>query len=68
MNELKISPNFTIEDMHRIREHNEERRITIGEEAFWDEVHADSLCMQEKIKEIREKRLAQNAAGISKAI
>ena len=68
MSELKISPNFTIEDIHKIREYNEERRIAIGEEAFWNEVHANSLCMQEKIKEIRKKRLAQNAAGISKAV
>ncbi|GHV41564.1 hypothetical protein FACS1894187_23380 [Synergistales bacterium] len=68
MKEPEISPDFTIEDIHKIREYSAERRIAIGEEAFWAEVHAHSLCMQEKIKEIREKRLAQNAAGISEAV
>ena len=64
----EISPNFTIEDIHKIREHDAERRRIIGDEAYWAEVRADSLYMQEKIKEARERRLTQENAGIGKAI
>jgi hypothetical protein len=68
MNEPVISPDFTIEDIHKIREYDAERRKIIGEEAYWAEVRADSLYMQEKIKEAREKRLAQENAGMSKVV
>jgi hypothetical protein len=30
----EISPNFTVEDIHKIREYDAERRKTIGDEAF----------------------------------
>jgi len=62
MKELEISPDFTIEDIHKIREYNEERRMAIGDEAFWAEVRADSLYAQEKIKEVRDRRLAKESA------
>ena len=68
MKEPEISPDFTIEDIHKIREYSAEKRRAIGDEAYWAEVHAHSLCMQEKIKEIREKRLAQNTSGIAQAV
>jgi hypothetical protein len=64
----EISPDFTIEDIHKIREYNEERRKTIGDEAFWAEVRADSLYVQEKIKEAREKRLSQERSDMSKVV
>ena len=57
MIEPEISPKFTIEDIHKIREYDNERRKIIGDEAYWAEVRADSLYMQERIKEAREKRL-----------
>ena len=60
MNEPKISPAFTIEDIHRIREANEERRQAMTKEAYRAEVRADALFIQEKILKIREKRLSQN--------
>ena len=60
MNKLKISPDFTIEDIHRIREANEERRQAMTKEAYRAEVRADALFIQEKILKIREKRLSQN--------
>lgn len=60
MNKPKISPDFTIEDIHRIREANEERRQAMTKEAYRAEVRADALFIQEKILKIREKRLSQN--------
>ena len=60
MNEPKISPDFTIEDIHRIREANEERRQAMTKEAYRAEVRADALFIQEKILKIKEKRLSQN--------
>ena len=50
MNKPKISPDFTIEDIHRIREANEERRQTMTKEAYRAEVRADALFIQEKIQ------------------
>jgi hypothetical protein len=64
----EISPDFTIEDIHKIREYNEERRKVIGDEAFWAEVRADSLYVQEKIKEAREKRFSQEKTDMSKVV
>jgi hypothetical protein len=55
MNELKISPNFTIEDIHKIREYDEERRMSMTKEQFREEVHADSLYMQKRIRELHQK-------------
>ena len=58
MKKPEISHNFTIEDIHKIREYDAEKRRIIGNEAFWAEVHADSLYMQEQIKKARESRIA----------
>lgn len=60
MNKPRISPDFTIEDIHRIREANEERRQAMTKEAYRAEVRADALFIQEKILKIKEKRLSQN--------
>ena len=68
MKEPEISPNFTIEDIHKIREYDAERRNIMGDEAYWAEVRADSVYMQEKIQEAREKRLAKESAGMNKAM
>jgi protein tyrosine/serine phosphatase len=68
MNEPAISPNFTIEDIHKIREYDAEKYWSMPKEEFWAEVRADSLYVQEKIKEAREKRFSEEKAGMSKAI
>lgn len=65
MNKPKISPDFTTEDIHRIREANEERRQTMTKEAYRAEVRADALSIQEKILKIREKCLSQNGTSHS---
>jgi hypothetical protein len=64
MKNLEISPNFTIEDIHKIREYNEERRIALGDEAFWAEVHANSLHMQKRIKGMEEDRISEENINI----
>jgi hypothetical protein len=68
MNEPAISPNFTIEDIHKIREYDAEKYWSMPTEKFWAEVRADSLYVQEKIKEAREKRLSQERADMSKVV
>jgi hypothetical protein len=68
MTEPKISPSFTIEDIHKIREYDAERRKMIGDESYWREVHADALYMREKIKEAREKRLVRESISMSQAM
>jgi hypothetical protein len=68
MEKPEISPDFTIEDIHKIREYSAERRRIIGDEVYWKEIHASSLYAQEKIKEARERRLAQNNADVKKTI
>ena len=65
MNKPKISPDFTIEDIHKIREANEERRQAMTKEAYRAEVRADALFIQEKILKIKEKRLSQNKSHSS---
>jgi hypothetical protein len=68
MEKPEISPDFTVEDIRKIREYSAERRRIIGDEAYWKEIHARSLYAQEKIKEARERRLAQNNADVQKAV
>ena len=67
MSKPKISLDFTIEDIHRIREANEERRQAMTKEAYRAEVRADALFIQEKILKIREKRLSQNGKSYSQS-
>lgn len=59
MNKPKISPDFTIEDIHRIREANEERRQAMTKEAYRAEVRADALFIQEKILKMRKASLSK---------
>ena len=68
MKNLEVSPNFTIEDIHKIREYNEEKRMVMGDEAFWAEIQTNSLHMQKKIKEAGESHIAEKSVSISKAI
>lgn len=45
-----ISPNFTLEDIHKIREFHAERRRLVGEDAFWGEIAAAALQARGRIK------------------
>ena len=43
MEELVISPDFSMKDIEKIREYHAEREKLIGKEAFWNEIKADAL-------------------------
>ncbi|MDR1731838.1 MAG: hypothetical protein LBR61_07045 [Synergistaceae bacterium] len=55
----EISPNFTLDDIDKIREYAGERYMSLPEEEFRVEIRASSSRMQEELKEIRAKRLAE---------
>lgn len=55
----KISPNFTIEDIHKIREYNYEitKHMTVEEKlAYYNTPRTDAL---ERIKRMRDKHIAE---------
>lgn len=56
MKKLKISPNFTIDDIHKIREHNEELRKKIGWEAWRNKVNETARMVNMKIDALRKKK------------
>jgi hypothetical protein len=64
----EISPSFSIEDIHNIREYDAERYWTMPKEKYWAEVRASSLQMQAKLKEIRKHRLALESTNMSQAM
>jgi hypothetical protein len=59
MKKPEISSDFTLEDIEKIREYAGERFMSMPEEEFRAEMRASSSRMQEKLKEIREKRLTE---------
>ncbi|MBQ9527515.1 MAG: hypothetical protein IJR68_07875 [Fretibacterium sp.] len=64
MEELVISPDFTMEDIEKIREYHMKREKLIGKEAFWAEIKADALWVRNELKArgAREKILRQDIA------
>ena len=56
MKKLEISPNFTIDDIHKIREHNEELRKEIGWAAWRNEVNETARKVNLKIDALRKKK------------
>ncbi|GHV41895.1 hypothetical protein FACS1894187_23870 [Synergistales bacterium] len=64
----EISPNFTIEDIHKIREYNEERRASMSEEEFSAEIHASAVYAEARIREARERRLAKTRVKMEKVV
>ena len=63
MNTLKISDNFTIDDIHKIREHNYERRkhMTFAERKA--DIKKGAMVGLARIEKIRkEKMLSENAS------
>jgi hypothetical protein len=57
MKEPEISPDFTLEDIRKIREYDAEKYWSMPKEKFWQEVRANFLYIQEKIKEARKNAL-----------
>jgi hypothetical protein len=68
MKELEISPNFTTEDIRKIREYDAERYWSMPKEEFWAEVRTSSSSMQEKIEDIRKNRIAQEKYRIEQVV
>jgi hypothetical protein len=68
MKKPEISPDFTLEDISKIREYNAERYWSIPEEEYWTEVRDSSSRMQKKLEEIRKNRLAQECANVGRAV
>lgn len=59
MKDLVISPDFTMEDIQKIREYHAERRRIIGKEAYREEVRASAFRVRKELKSrgAREKVL-----------
>jgi hypothetical protein len=68
MKKPEISPDFTLEDIRKIREYEAERYWSMPEEEYWAEIRDSSSRMQKKLEEIRERRIAQNDANVKKAV
>ena len=64
MEELVISPDFTMEDIEKIREYHMKREQLIGKEAFREEMRASALRVRQELKArgAREKVLRQDIA------
>ena len=63
MNASKISDDFTIEDIHKIRESNYERRKHMSFAERKEDIKKSATIGLAKIEQIRkEKRLAMNVA------
>ena len=59
----EISPNFTIEDIHKIREWHYEKRKDMSEEAYRNEVYNNAMLVQKRIEEARSKYFTQGKAA-----
>lgn len=55
----KISPNFTIEDIHKIREYNYEITKNMTDEEKLIYYNTPRSDAEERIKRIREKRMKE---------
>jgi hypothetical protein len=55
----EISPDFTIEDIRKIRDYHAERYWSMPEEEYWAEVRDSSARMQKKIEDIRRNRITE---------
>ena len=55
MSELKISPNFTIDDIHKVREYNYERRRNMTFEEYQSDVQDGAGQVMARIEQARRK-------------
>jgi len=56
MNNLEISKDFTIEDIHKIREYNSERRKDFTSEELIADIEISADKAERRIKEFRKKK------------
>lgn len=59
MDELKISPNFTIDDIHKIREYHHAQTKEMSTEEMKEYYRLCADTVECRIEEKRRKRLAQ---------
>jgi len=59
MSELKISPDFTIEDIHKIREYNYERRKDMTFEEYKADVKKGATEVLEIMERLRKERASK---------
>lgn len=58
MKKPKISKNFTIEDIHTIREYNSERRKKLSSKERLEDIKKSANECEKDIKEYRKTKLA----------
>jgi transcription initiation factor IIE alpha subunit len=58
MSKLNISENFTIEDIHKIREYNYERRKNMTDKEYAEDVNKGAEKGRKRIAELRRKAVA----------
>jgi hypothetical protein len=57
MKQLKISPDFTVEDIHKIREYNYERRKNMTFAEYKEDLKKSVKEFQNHIKELKLKNI-----------
>ncbi|MDR2729137.1 MAG: hypothetical protein LBB56_08375 [Chitinispirillales bacterium] len=60
MRELNISPDFTIDDIHKIREYNYEMTKNMTKEDRWAYYQEGADRMQKRIDEYRKNKQLEN--------
>jgi hypothetical protein len=61
MARLKISPDFTVEDIHKIREYNYERRKNMTFAEYKEDLKKSVQEFQNHMKELKSKNSCFNA-------
>lgn len=56
MEKIEISKDFTVEDIHKIREAHYERTKNWSSDKIYAEAHEAALRVQAEIQSLREKR------------
>jgi len=61
MEKPTLSPDFTMEDLHKLREYNSLRHINMSTDDLVQDINKGASEMQERIKQMREhKKTAVN--------
>ena len=58
MSNLVISKEFTIDDIHKIREHNYERRKNMSAKEYADDINKGAKKGIKRVEELKKKKVA----------
>ena len=58
MDKLVISENFTIEDIHKIREYNYEKRKHMTDKEYIEDIKKGAKKGIKRVEELRKKKVA----------